>query len=151
MVCRKRSSPLLWQLVSTMTKQTPPKVATSKKVAPKNGKQTTGNAKKVAKNTKISSWDEIRNMTVAEFEANIDRLDFDALVNYKADTYYVKADSKKEHPKEAYFVPLVEPVGDKTHKFIGQTDAVADARFVYASPIEAIIQKIAYLKGNPYI
>lgn len=133
-----------------MTKQSAAKVVV--KMTKPAGKQTTkGNTKKVAKNTKIASWDELRNMTIGEFEQSIDRLDLDKLVNYKADTYYVKADKRKEHPKEALFIPLNEPVGDKTHKFIGQTDAVAIGNFAVASPILAVLTQIAYVQGNPYI
>lgn len=115
-----------------------------------NGKQKP--TKQPANNAMISTWSELRGMTIGEFEKSLDRLDLDKLVDYKADTYYVKADKvKKEHPKEALFIPLVVKDGDKTHKFVGQTDAVAVSRFSYAKPIESILWHIAYLKGNPYI
>ena len=126
-------------------------VKTTKKDSKPN-KKASGNAKKQPKgNAMIASWDELRKMTIGEFEQSIDRLDLDKLVDYKADTYYVKADKRKEHPKEALFIPLNEPVGDKTHKFIGQTDAIAIGDFATANPMVAVLTEIAYRRGNPYI
>jgi hypothetical protein len=130
-----------------MSKQSASKVVAHKVAT--TGKKV-GNAKKPAKNQMISTWNEVNEMTVAEFVANTDRLDLDKLVNYKADPYFVKADVKKAHPKEAFFIP-VEGIEGKTHKFMGQSDAMAIGSFVERDPIVAILQLIAYRRGNPYI
>ena len=84
--------PLTYWLESIMAKTT---VDTK---APSSSKK----AKKVAKNDLITSWDEVKGMTVEDFEANLHRIDFlaDDMPLVKAEVYHNNGDVAKKHPKE---------------------------------------------------
>jgi hypothetical protein len=115
-----------------------------KQVKPKTKK--TGNSKKpVARSAMIVDRNELQNMTSSEIVKNLNRIDFDKTVDYKAQEYQ-RAKGSREMTEA-----LIMITPDGVEHFIGQKTVDALGTIAESDPIGFALQFIAAKRGNPYL